>query len=142
MNIRRQVFASEFSSEFKKILRREIANSDVLGKCQVRSVLVARGLVAPVLVACCKALRHALMAQKQTLMTRKRDSIFNEYPMRTATIATVTIVVLALVIVAKSRTVGLNEATANPVQSTMSIYDLDVGHSNMKNLPVQEIPLP
>jgi hypothetical protein len=24
----------------------------------------------------------------------------------------------------------------------MSIYDLDVGHANMKNLPVQEIPLP
>ena len=62
MNIRRQVFASELSSEFKKILRREIVNSDVLGKCHVRGVLVARGLVAPVLVACCKALRHALMA--------------------------------------------------------------------------------
>ena len=75
-------------------------------------------------------------------MTRKRDSISNEYPMRTTTIATVTIVVLALVIVAKSRTVGLNEATANPVQRTMSIYDLDVEHANMKNLPVQEIPLP
>jgi hypothetical protein len=142
MNIRRQVFASEFSSEFKKILRREIANSDVLGKCRVRGVLVARGLVAPVLVACCKALRHALTARKQTLMTRKRDSIFNEYPMRTTTIATVTIVVLALVIVAKSRTVGLTEAIGNPVQNTMSIYDLDVGHANMKNLPVQEIPLP
>jgi len=96
MNIRRQVFASEFSSEFKKILRREIANSDVLGKCQVRSVLVARGLVAPVLVACCKALRHALMARKQTLMTRKRDSIStNTQCERQQTIATVAIVVLA-----------------------------------------------
>ena len=94
MNIRRQVFASEFSSEFEKILQREIANSDVQGKCRVSGVLVARGLVAPVLVACCKALRHALMARKQTLMTRKRDSIFNEYPMRTTTIATVTIVVI------------------------------------------------
>jgi hypothetical protein len=62
MNIRRQVFASEFSSEFKKTLRREIANSDVLGKRRVTGVLVARGLVAPVLVACCKAFRHALMA--------------------------------------------------------------------------------
>jgi hypothetical protein len=51
-------------------------------------------------------------------------------------------VVLALLIVAKSRTVGLNEATGNPVQSTMSVYALDVGHPNMKNLPVQEIPLP
>ena len=45
MNTRRQVFASEFSSEFEKILRREIANSDVLGKCRVSGVLVARGLV-------------------------------------------------------------------------------------------------
>jgi hypothetical protein len=51
-------------------------------------------------------------------------------------------VVLALLIVAKIRTVGLNEATGNSVQSTMSIYDLDVGYANMKNLPVQEIPLP
>jgi hypothetical protein len=62
MNIRPQVFASEFSSEFEKILRREIANSDVLGKCRVPGVLVAHGLVAPVLVACCKALGHALIA--------------------------------------------------------------------------------
>ena len=50
--------------------------------------------------------------------------------------------VLALLIVAKSRAVGLNEATGNPVQSTMSIYDLNVGYANMKNLPVQGIPLP
>ena len=62
MNIRPQVFVSEFSSEFEKILRREIANSDVLGKCRVSGVLVARGLVAVLLVACSKALRHALMA--------------------------------------------------------------------------------
>ena len=61
--------------------------------------------------------------------------------MRTTTIATVATVVLALLIVAKTRTVGLS-ATGNPVQSTMSIYNLDVGHANMKNLPVQEIPLP
>jgi hypothetical protein len=58
--------------------------------------------------------------------------------MRTTTIAAT--VVLALLIMAKSRTVGLNEATGNPVQSTISIYDL--GHAHMKNLPVQEIPLP
>jgi len=57
-------------------------------------------------------------------MTRKRDSISNEYPMRTTTIATVTIVVLALLIVAKSRTVGLTEATGNPVQSTEYNVDL------------------
>ena len=63
-------------------------------------------------------------------------------PMRTTTIAAVTAVVLAFLIVALSRTVGLTEATGNPVQSTMSIYALDVGHANMKNLPVQEIPLP
>jgi hypothetical protein len=95
MNIRRQVFASEFSSEFKKILRREIANSDVLGKCRVSGVLVARGLVAPVLVACCEALRHALMARKQTLMTRKRDSISTNTQCERQPLQTVAIVVLA-----------------------------------------------
>ena len=62
--------------------------------------------------------------------------------MRTTSILTVVAVVLALLIVAKSRTVGLTEATGSPVQNTVSIYDLDVGHPNMKNLPVQEIPLP
>ena len=63
--------------------------------------------------------------------------------MRTTTIATVDTVVLALLIVAKSRTVGLTEATGNPQQqNTASIYDLSVGHPNMKELPVQEIPLP
>jgi hypothetical protein len=62
--------------------------------------------------------------------------------MRTTTIATVTIVVLALLIVAKSRTVGLTEASGGPSQSTLSIYDLGNGHPNMKNLPVQQIPLP
>ena len=62
--------------------------------------------------------------------------------MRTTTTVTVAVVVLALLIVAKNRTVGLTEATGNPQQNTVSIYDLSVGHSNMKNLPVQEIPLP
>ena len=62
--------------------------------------------------------------------------------MRTTTILAVTTVVLAFLIVALSRTVGLTEATGNPVQNTMSIYDLDVGHPYMKNLSVQEIPLP
>ena len=62
--------------------------------------------------------------------------------MRTTTFLSVTTVVLAFLIVAHSRTVGLMEATGNPVQNAMSIYDLDVGHPNMKNLPGQEIPLP
>ena len=48
---------------------------------------------------------------------------------------------MALLTVAKSRTVGLS-ATGNPVQSTMSIYNLDVADAKIKNLPVQEIPLP
>ena len=60
----------------------------------------------------------------------------------TTTIATAATVALALLVVAKTRTVGLTEATGNPVQNTMSIYDLDVGHPFMKNLPAQEIPLP
>ena len=62
-------------------------------------------------------------------------------PMRTTTIAAVTGVVLAFLIMALSRTVGLS-ATGNPVQSTMSIYNLDVADAKIKNLPVQEIPLP
>ena len=40
--------------------------------------------------------------------------------MRTIPIVTVATVVLALLIVAKSRTVGLTEATGNAAQSTMS----------------------
>jgi hypothetical protein len=62
--------------------------------------------------------------------------------MRTTSILTVVAVVLALLIVAKSRTVGLTEATGSPVQNTVSIYDLDVGHPNMKNLTVQQPPWP
>ena len=57
-------------------------------------------------------------------------------------ILTVAVVVLALLIVAKSRTVGLTEATGSPSQSTLSIYDLGNGHPNMKNLPVQQPPWP
>ena len=57
-------------------------------------------------------------------------------------ILTVAVVVLALLIVAKSRTVGLTEATGNPQQNTVSIYDLSVGHPNMKNLTVQQPPWP
>ena len=62
--------------------------------------------------------------------------------MRTTTITTVATVVLALLIVAKSRTVGLTEATGNPQQNTVSIYDLSVGHPNMKDLTVQQPPWP
>ena len=62
--------------------------------------------------------------------------------MRTTSIIAVVAVVFAPLIVAKTRTVGLTGATGNPVQNTMSIYDLDVGHPYMKNLSAQEIPLP
>jgi hypothetical protein len=50
--------------------------------------------------------------------------------------------VLALFAVANGNTAAVPEANGSPSQSTLSIYDLDVGHPNMKNLPVQEIPLP
>ena len=62
--------------------------------------------------------------------------------MRTTAIATVAVVVLALLIVAKSGTVGLTEATGNPQQNTVSTNDLHVGHPNMKNLTVQQPPWP
>jgi hypothetical protein len=74
MNIRHQVFASEFSSEFEKILQREIANSDVLGKCRVSAssshvdwLCLARCLL--------QGAPTRIDGRKQTLMTRKRDSI-------------------------------------------------------------------
>jgi hypothetical protein len=57
-------------------------------------------------------------------------------------ILTVAVVALALLIVAKSKTVTLTEATESPLQNAVSIHDLHVGYANMKNLPVQEIPLP
>jgi hypothetical protein len=58
--------------------------------------------------------------------------------MRLTTIVTVTAVIFALLVVAKSRTVGLTEATGSPSQSTISNDALDVGHAGMRNLP----PLP
>ena len=57
-------------------------------------------------------------------------------------ILTVAVVVLALLMVAKSRTVGSTEATGSTFQNTVSTYDLHVGHPNMKNLRVQEAPWP
>ena len=62
--------------------------------------------------------------------------------MRTTPIVTVVALVLALLIVAKSKTVTLTEATGSPSQNAVSTYDLHVGHPNMKNLPVQEAPWP
>jgi len=62
--------------------------------------------------------------------------------MRTTTFLSVTTVVLAFLIVAHSRTVGLTEAAGSSSQNTLSVYGLDVGNPNIKNLPVQEIPLP
>ena len=44
--------------------------------------------------------------------------------MRTTPIVTVAAVVFALLIVAKSKTANLTEATQNPLQNTVSIYDL------------------
>ena len=57
-------------------------------------------------------------------------------------ILTVAVVVLALLIVAKSKTVTLTEATGSPSQNAVSTYDLHVGHPNMKNLTVQQPPWP
>ncbi len=73
MKGRVQVFAFEFAAEFEKILRQEIASVDALEKCRVPGVLVARGLVAPVLVACWKALRRALSAEKSRTLTASRS---------------------------------------------------------------------
>ncbi len=64
--------------------------------------------------------------------------------MRTTTTVgvSVAVVVLALLVIAKSKTVATTETTQSPIQNAMSIYDLHVGYPNMKDLPVQEAPLP
>jgi len=61
--------------------------------------------------------------------------------MRTTTILTA-FALLALMILSNGWILGLTEATGSPSQGTLSIYALDVGHPDMKSLPVQEIPLP
>jgi hypothetical protein len=62
--------------------------------------------------------------------------------LRTRTLAAIILVLLVgfgfKIIVAPPRTVAATEP--NPV--TLAVYDLHVGHPNMKNLPVQEAPLP
>ncbi len=56
----------------------------------------------------------------------------------TITVSVVALAILALLVVTK----GTTEATKGPIQGTMSIYDLHAGYPNMKDLPVQEAPLP
>ncbi len=58
--------------------------------------------------------------------------------MRWTVTVSIAVAVLALLVITK----GTTEATKNPIQGTMSIYDLHVGYPNMKDLPVQEAPLP
>jgi hypothetical protein len=58
--------------------------------------------------------------------------------MRTTITVSVALAILALLVVTK----GTTETTKSPIQSEMSIYDLHVGYNNMKDLPVQEAPLP
>ncbi len=64
--------------------------------------------------------------------------------MRKALITTVTVAVLILAgVVLKAVIAPSNIANAEAsTQTTMSIYDLDVSHPNMKNLSVQKAPLP
>jgi hypothetical protein len=62
--------------------------------------------------------------------------------MRTITIATAVVVLLAFLVVAMSKTVAVTKTTESRPQSEMSIYDLHVGYPNTKNLPIQEAPRP
>jgi hypothetical protein len=64
INTRVQVFTSEFSGQFEELLREEVARSNVTAMCRVPGVLVVRGLVGPVLVAFCKAVRSALSIRR------------------------------------------------------------------------------
>ncbi len=73
MKSRVRAFAFQFSSEFEKILQREIAKTDVLGKCRMPGVLVARGMVGPVLVAFYKAFRAARISRPGPLLTTREN---------------------------------------------------------------------
>ena len=60
--------------------------------------------------------------------------------MRTTSIIAVVAVVFALLVVAKSRTVGITEATGSTAQSAIA---LDAGRAGVKNLlPVPDFPPP
>jgi hypothetical protein len=60
--------------------------------------------------------------------------------MRPTSIIAVVAAVFALLVVAKSRTVGITEATGSTAQSAIA---LDVEHAGMKNLPpVPDFPPP
>ncbi len=58
--------------------------------------------------------------------------------MRTTVTVSVAVAILVLLVITK----GTTETTKSPIQDTMLIYDLQVGYPNMKDLPVQEAPLP
>ncbi len=57
----------------------------------------------------------------------------------TVTVAALILAGLVLKVVITHSNVANAEASTQP---TMSIYDLDVSHPNMKNLAVQKAPLP
>jgi hypothetical protein len=63
---------------------------------------------------------------------------------RTITIATVAALFLVgvAVIAAEGNRGASTQLMDNSIQTAMPIYNLHVGHPNMKNLPVQEPPLP
>jgi hypothetical protein len=63
---------------------------------------------------------------------------------RAVIIATVAVLVglIIKIVVAPSKTVAGTETTSSSIQTAMPIYDLHIGHPNMKNLPVQEAPRP
>ncbi len=58
--------------------------------------------------------------------------------MRTSVSVSIAAAVLALLVVTKATT----EPIKSRIQGTMSIYDLHVGYPNMKDLQIQEPPLP
>ena len=63
---------------------------------------------------------------------------------RTIAIATFTALFLlgVVVIAAEGNRVAGTQEMDNSIQTAMPIYNLHVGHPDMKNLPVQEPPLP
>jgi hypothetical protein len=56
--------------------------------------------------------------------------------------AIASLVLVVQVVTASNKTTVATEAMKNPIQNTMSIYELHLAHPGMKTLPAEFIPLP
>jgi hypothetical protein len=61
---------------------------------------------------------------------------------REVSLVTVATLILSVAIVRAVAPDDVTDATYSSIQTEVPVYDLQVGHSNVANLPVDAIPLP